>query len=272
MGRTRMAMTSRVATVRQRVLAILALGSDLFLMVAVQVLLTKNALSFVRADGRGRQWVGGLDHGWQEFTCESFEVRSRAGSAFAGVDCEALGMPTPLRFHIYPRHAGAGAPIESRGCGTSTHTERQCGALLAVARAKTSPVNEALEVRNGASHCSLESTARAPEPAPAQQAQRHQGGHAQHGKSPPRHVQPRSLRLRCTVVAETRRDREPSTPACPSSPRRPGARLRLARPADVAGGTERHPGAMAGYLDATPRCGCGRSRRANAPASRPGRR
>ena len=32
MGQTRMAMTSRVATVRQRVLAILALGSDLFLM------------------------------------------------------------------------------------------------------------------------------------------------------------------------------------------------------------------------------------------------
>ena len=39
---------------------------------------------------------------WHEFTAERFEVRSRSGSAFAGVDGEALGMPTPLEFSIHP--------------------------------------------------------------------------------------------------------------------------------------------------------------------------
>ena len=39
---------------------------------------------------------------WQEFTATSFEVRSRSGDAFAGVDGEALQMPTPLRFEIHP--------------------------------------------------------------------------------------------------------------------------------------------------------------------------
>jgi diacylglycerol kinase family enzyme len=40
---------------------------------------------------------------WREFTTTSFEVRSRSGDAFAGVDGEALHLPTPLRFEI---HAG----------------------------------------------------------------------------------------------------------------------------------------------------------------------
>ncbi len=39
---------------------------------------------------------------WHEFTAERFEVRSRSGSAFAGVDGEALDMPTPLVFTIHP--------------------------------------------------------------------------------------------------------------------------------------------------------------------------
>jgi diacylglycerol kinase family enzyme len=43
------------------------------------------------------------DPGWHEFTCEAFEVRSRAGSTFAGVDGEALDMLTPLGFRIHPR-------------------------------------------------------------------------------------------------------------------------------------------------------------------------
>jgi diacylglycerol kinase family enzyme len=38
---------------------------------------------------------------WQEFTTTSFEVRSRSGDAFAGVDGEALDLPTPLRFEIH---------------------------------------------------------------------------------------------------------------------------------------------------------------------------
>jgi diacylglycerol kinase family enzyme len=39
---------------------------------------------------------------WHEFTAETFEVRSRSGTAFAGVDGEALEMETPMEFRIYP--------------------------------------------------------------------------------------------------------------------------------------------------------------------------
>jgi diacylglycerol kinase family enzyme len=38
---------------------------------------------------------------WQEFTTTTFEVQSRSGDAFAGVDGEALDLPTPLRFEIH---------------------------------------------------------------------------------------------------------------------------------------------------------------------------
>jgi diacylglycerol kinase family enzyme len=37
-----------------------------------------------------------------EFTCEEFVVHSRSGSAYAGIDGEALELPTPLRFRIHP--------------------------------------------------------------------------------------------------------------------------------------------------------------------------
>jgi diacylglycerol kinase family enzyme len=40
---------------------------------------------------------------WQEFAATEFEVRSRSGTAFAGVDGEALELPTPLHFRIH-RH------------------------------------------------------------------------------------------------------------------------------------------------------------------------
>jgi diacylglycerol kinase family enzyme len=40
---------------------------------------------------------------WRQFTAGQFEVRSRSGTAFAGVDGEALELPTPLRFGIHPR-------------------------------------------------------------------------------------------------------------------------------------------------------------------------
>jgi len=39
---------------------------------------------------------------WHEFTTERFEVRSRSGTAFAGVDGEALELDTPLRFRVHP--------------------------------------------------------------------------------------------------------------------------------------------------------------------------
>ena len=39
---------------------------------------------------------------WHEFRAERFEVRSRSGTAFVGVDGEALEMPTPIVFRIHP--------------------------------------------------------------------------------------------------------------------------------------------------------------------------
>lgn len=39
---------------------------------------------------------------WHEFTADTFEVRSRSGTAFVGVDGEALEMETPLRFRSLP--------------------------------------------------------------------------------------------------------------------------------------------------------------------------
>lgn len=40
---------------------------------------------------------------WYEFSTDSFEVRSRSGTAFAGIDGEALELDTPLTFRIHPR-------------------------------------------------------------------------------------------------------------------------------------------------------------------------
>ncbi|GAB91645.1 hypothetical protein GORHZ_141_00200 [Gordonia rhizosphera NBRC 16068] len=39
---------------------------------------------------------------WHEFTTAEFEIRSRSGHALAGVDGEALDLPTPLRFRSHP--------------------------------------------------------------------------------------------------------------------------------------------------------------------------
>ncbi len=40
---------------------------------------------------------------WHEFTAAEFEVRSHSGSAFVGVDGEALQASTPLKFETHPR-------------------------------------------------------------------------------------------------------------------------------------------------------------------------
>ncbi len=37
-----------------------------------------------------------------QFVCETFEVRSRSGKVFAGVDGEALELETPLKFRVHP--------------------------------------------------------------------------------------------------------------------------------------------------------------------------
>ena len=48
----------------------------------------------------GRLSSGGV--GFQ-FECDSFEVRSRSGKAYAGIDGEALELETPLVFRSHPR-------------------------------------------------------------------------------------------------------------------------------------------------------------------------
>ncbi len=52
--------------------------------------------------------LGMAGQGWRSgsafsFECEEFEVRSASGTAFAGVDGEALELETPLVFRIHPR-------------------------------------------------------------------------------------------------------------------------------------------------------------------------
>jgi len=80
--------------------------------------------------------------GWHEFTCESFEVRSRSGSAFAGVDGEALDLPTPLRFRSHPRGLRVLVPESNLEIAARRQARNvSARALLAVARGRT-PVND----------------------------------------------------------------------------------------------------------------------------------
>ncbi|MEP7193017.1 MAG: diacylglycerol kinase family protein [Actinomycetota bacterium] len=88
----------------------------------------------------------GLDAGWHEFTCEEFVVRSQGGSAFAGVDGEALDMPTPLTFRIHPRGLRVLVPESNLEIAARRRARNvSLGALLAVARG-TTQVNETVEV------------------------------------------------------------------------------------------------------------------------------
>jgi len=64
---------------------------------------------------------------WHEFTTTSFEVRSRSGSAFAGVDGEALELPTPLRFTIH--HQGLRILVPE---GNQTQAERRAARDVSV--------------------------------------------------------------------------------------------------------------------------------------------
>ena len=59
----------------------------------------KDAAGLLALDAVGQR---NRSRNWHEFTGESFEIRSRSGTAFAGVDGEALEMPTPMVFRIYP--------------------------------------------------------------------------------------------------------------------------------------------------------------------------
>ena len=56
-----------------------------------------------------------------EFSCESFEIRSRSGTAYAGVDGEALELETPMTFRSHPQGCACSSPrATSRSrCGVS---------------------------------------------------------------------------------------------------------------------------------------------------------
>jgi len=56
-------------------------------------IVTRAAMGLARQDARY----------FHEFTAETFEVRSRGGKVFAGIDGEALELNTPLEFRIHPR-------------------------------------------------------------------------------------------------------------------------------------------------------------------------
>lgn len=72
---------------------------------------------------------------WHEFTTERFEVRSRSGRAYVGVDGEALELDTPLELRIHPRGLRLLVPE-----GNLTAAERRrardvaVGDLIAIAR------------------------------------------------------------------------------------------------------------------------------------------
>jgi diacylglycerol kinase family enzyme len=60
----------------------------------------REAAEIVRRVLTGRQRH---DQYFHEFTAERFEVRSRSGKAFAGIDGEAVEMETPIEFCTHPR-------------------------------------------------------------------------------------------------------------------------------------------------------------------------
>ena len=109
-----------------------------------------NAASGVEAArlmARSAVGLRGRDPGWHEYTCESFEVRSRAGSAFAGVDGEALDMPTPLRFRIHPRGMRVLVPKSNLEVAARRRARNvSVGALLDVARGRTPSADGKVEV------------------------------------------------------------------------------------------------------------------------------
>ena len=96
-----------------------------------------------RLMARSAVGLRGRDPGWHEFTCGSFDVTSHSGSAFAGVDGEALDLPTPLQFRIHPSGMRVLVPESNLEIAARRRARNvSVGALLAVARGKTSSVVE----------------------------------------------------------------------------------------------------------------------------------
>ena len=70
-----------------------------------------------------RTAIGGAkkDPNLHEFTTERFEVRSRSGSANAGVDGESLTLETPLTFQIHPRGMTVLVPPDNPKVSAAKH-------------------------------------------------------------------------------------------------------------------------------------------------------
>jgi diacylglycerol kinase family enzyme len=67
--------------------------------------------------------IGGArkDPNLHGFTTERFEVRSRSGTANAGVDGEALTLDTPLTFQIHPGGMTVLVPPDNPRVSTTKH-------------------------------------------------------------------------------------------------------------------------------------------------------
>lgn len=71
------------------------------------------------------------------FTAQEFEVRSRSGSAEAGVDGEALTLATPMKFRIVPRGLTLLVPADNPGVSAMKHYRSLgVGGLWEIARGR----------------------------------------------------------------------------------------------------------------------------------------
>jgi diacylglycerol kinase family enzyme len=76
-----------------------------------------------------------LSPNWHEFTTDRFEVRSRSGQAYAGVDGEALEMSTPLSCEIHPGGLRLYVPKGNLAAAEQRRArDVSLGAVLSVAR------------------------------------------------------------------------------------------------------------------------------------------
>jgi diacylglycerol kinase family enzyme len=64
---------------------------------------TRSAAEAARLVSLAAMGMRDISKHWYEFTAEEFEVVSRSGTAYAGVDGEALELETPLMFRIHPQ-------------------------------------------------------------------------------------------------------------------------------------------------------------------------
>ena len=81
--------------------------------------------------------LGRRDPNIHQFATKSFEVRSRSGRAFAGIDGESLDLETPLEFRIHPRGLRVLVPEESLATAAKRSVRGlDLGDLVAVARGR----------------------------------------------------------------------------------------------------------------------------------------